>query len=118
MRRSLVWMCVLLALVVSACSYPKRRWKELQQQAQRRIDDAKSPEEKCAKQGGTMYNEQCYTANDSGPDFNQEECRLRAGLYIDDTCLFPPSKGIIVEREPEEEGTNNEEQKESPNPNQ
>lgn len=103
MRWSLLSVCVLLALVVSACSYPKQRWKELQQQAKRRIEEAKSPEEKCAQQGGTLYNEQCYTPNESGPEFNQEECRLRAGLYVDDKCLFPPRKGIVVEREAEGE---------------
>ena len=103
MRWSLLSVCVLLALVVSACSYPKQRWKELQQQAKRRIEEAKSPEEKCTQQGGTLYNEQCYTTNESGPEFNQEECRLRAGLYVEGKCLFPPRKGIIVERETEEE---------------
>ena len=102
MRWSLLSVCVLLALVVSACSYPKQRWKELQQQAKRRIEEAKSPEEKCTQQGGTLYNQQCYTTNESGPEFNQEECRLRAGLYVDGKCLFPPRKGIIVEREAEE----------------
>jgi hypothetical protein len=100
MRRSLLCVCVVLALIASACSYPKQRWKELQQQAKRRIEESKSPEEKCSKQGGTLYNEQCYTAAESETAFNQEECRLRAGLYIDDKCLFPPHKGIVVEREP------------------
>ena len=108
MKRSLLYMCVLLALVLSACSYPKQRWKELQQQAKRRVEETKSPEEKCSKRGGTLYNEQCYVPNESGPEFNREECRLRAGLYLDDHCLFPPSKGIVVEREPEEEVKSNE----------
>jgi hypothetical protein len=104
MRRSLLCVCVVLALIASGCSYPKQRWKELQQQAKRRIEESKSPEEKCSQQGGTLYNEQCYTTNESGPEFNQEECRLRAGLYLDDKCLFPPSKGIVVEREAAAEG--------------
>ncbi|MSQ48293.1 MAG: hypothetical protein EXR78_07885 [Deltaproteobacteria bacterium] len=103
MRRSLFCVCMLLALGVSACSYPKQRWKELQKEAKRRIEDTKSPEEKCAKRDGTLYNGQCYTPNESGPEFTQEECRLRAGLYLDDHCLFPPSQGIVVEREPTEE---------------
>ena len=111
MRRSLLCVCVGLALIASACSYPKQRWKELQQQAKRRIEESKSPEEKCSQQGGTLYNQQCYTINERGPEFNQEECRLRAGLYLDDKCLFPPNKGIVVEREPgsEEEGGKSEE---------
>lgn len=99
MRWPLLTMCVLLALGVSACSYPKQRWKELQQQAKRRIEEAKSPEEKCAQQGGTLYNEQCYTAAESETEFSQEECRLQAGLYLEDKCLFPPRKGIVVEPE-------------------
>ena len=103
MKWSLLSMCVLLFLGVSACSYPKQRWKELQKEAKRRIEEAKSPEEKCIQQGGTLYNEQCYTPNESGPEFNQEECRLRAGLYVDDKCLFPPHKGIVVEQEPKSE---------------
>jgi hypothetical protein len=99
MRRSLIYVCVLLAFAVSACSYPKQRWKELKKQAERRIDDAKSPEEKCARREGTLYNGQCYIPSEHGPEFTQEECRLRAGLYLDDRCLFPPSKGIVIERE-------------------
>jgi hypothetical protein len=95
---------VVLALIASGCSYPKQRWKELQQQAKRRIEESKSPEEKCSQQGGTRYNEQCYTAAESETEFSQEECRLRAGLYLDDKCLFPPIKGIVVEREAAEEG--------------
>lgn len=108
MRRSLFCICVLLALVVSACSYSKQRLKEIQRETLRQVEEAKSPEEKCSKQGGTLYNKQCYTPNESGPEFNQEDCRLRAGLYLDDHCLFPPSRGIAVEREPEEAETTNE----------
>ena len=103
MRRSLIYLCVLLAVGVSACSYSKQRWKELKKQAERRIDDAKSPEEKCAKREGTLFNGQCYTPSEHEPEFAQEECRLRAGLYLDDQCLFPPGKGIVVEREALEE---------------
>jgi hypothetical protein len=103
MGRSLLSVCVLLTLAVSACSYPKQRWKELQQQAKRRIEETRSPEEKCSQQGGTLYNEQCYTVDESETEFSQEECRLRAGLYLEDKCLFPPREGIVVEREPESE---------------
>jgi len=103
MRRSWLSVCILLALVGSACWYPKQRLKELTQQAKRQIEATRPPAEKCSLQGGVFYNEQCYTVNESGPEFNQEECRLRAGLYLDDKCLFPPRKGIVVEREPESE---------------
>ena len=103
MRRSLLSVCILLALVGSACWYPKQRLQELTQQAKRQIEASRPPGEKCARQGGVMYNEQCYTADEDGPAFNQEECRLRAGLYINDQCLFPPHKGIVVKRPPTEE---------------
>lgn len=103
MRRSLLSVSILLALVGSACWYPKQRLKELTQQTKRRIEESRPPAEKCAQKGGVFYNEQCYTADESGPAFNQEECRLRAGLYVDDQCLFPPHKGIVVERPPLEE---------------
>jgi hypothetical protein len=94
---------ILLALVGSACWYPKQRLQELTQQAKRRIEESLPPGEKCSRQGGVMYNEQCYIANEDSTTFNQEECRLRAGLYIDDQCLFPPHKGVVVERPPMEE---------------
>src|SRR5262245_25891333 len=103
MRRSLLSGCILLALVGSACWYPKQRLKELTQQAKRQIEATRPPEEKCSRQGGVLYNEQCYTVDESGPEFTQEECRLRAGLYLDDKCLFPPHKGIVIERPPVEE---------------
>lgn len=103
MKRSLLSVCILLTLVTSACWYPKQRLRELTQQAKRQIEAARPPGEKCTRQGGVMYNEQCYTADESGPEFNQEECRLRAGLYLDDKCLFPPRKGIVLERAPVEE---------------
>ena len=83
-----------LLVTVSACSYPQQRWQAFKQDFQREMvrteERRKSPEEKCEQQGGVFNKEECYTPDPSGATFNQLDCRLRGGLYIDEQCLFAP----------------------------
>ncbi len=94
MERRILFCMVGILLTASACSYSQRRlqaWKQdFQREVERTVEQRKSPEDKCEQRGGIFNNDQCYTPDSSGATFNQEDCRLRGGLYIDEKCLFAP----------------------------
>lgn len=94
MERRIIFFAAGILLFTSACSYSQRRlqtWKrDFQREVERTAERRKSPEEKCEQRGGVFNNDQCYIPDSSGVNFNQEDCRLRGGLHIDEKCLFAP----------------------------
>jgi len=56
----------------------------------RTAEEPKTPEGKCQRQGGVLYNGQCYALNPNGPALDEAACHMRGGLYITDKCLVAP----------------------------
>jgi hypothetical protein len=83
-----VLMMTLTAVVLQggACSYPKEKFRELQQEVARQAAEPKTPEERCQRQGGVIHNDQCYLPSTAAID--GQSCRLRGGLYLDSQCLL------------------------------
>ncbi len=90
MRKSPLVVGLMLPLGLCACSYPRDQWKEFTEKVKRTAEEPKTPEGKCQRQGGVLYNGQCYTPNPKGPDLDEEACHMRGGLYIADRCLVAP----------------------------
>jgi len=85
-------LAVVLLILFSpfACSYPTQQWKEYTEKVKRMAEEPKTPEGKCQRQGGILYNGQCYTPSPNGPVLDEETCHMRGGLYIEDKCLVTP----------------------------
>lgn len=83
------WMTMVLMAVLSAhllaCSYPKEKFREFQQEVARKAAEPRTPEERCRRQSGVMNGEQCYTPSTVALD--ERSCRLRGGLYLNDQCF-------------------------------
>ena len=90
MRKSPLAVVLLLPLGLCACSYPREQWTEFTEKVKRTAEEPKTPEGKCQRQGGILYNGQCYAPNPNGPDLSEEACHMRGGLYIADKCLVAP----------------------------
>lgn len=96
-KAALGWIVSLLTVVVSlsgvGCS-PQQRIKEWQRdfkkEMQRQAAAPKTPEERCQRQKGVLYQEQCYTPSAAAVD--ERSCRLRGGLHIDGQCLLSPQE--------------------------
>jgi len=81
---------LLILLIPCGCSYPKEQWKEFTEKVKRTAEEPKTPEGKCQRQGGVLYNGQCYTPSANGPALDEATCHMRGGLYIEERCLVAP----------------------------
>lgn len=81
---------LLILLSLFACSYPKQQWKEYTEKVKRMAAEPKTPEGKCQRKGGVLYNGQCYSPSPNGPVLDEDACHMRGGLYVEDKCLVAP----------------------------
>ena len=92
----LVTVLSLTLLLPCGCSYPQQRWKEFkkdfQEQVKRSAEEPKTAEGKCQRQGGVLYNAQCYTPSTDSPALDENACHMRGGLYIGEKCLVAPKQ--------------------------
>jgi hypothetical protein len=80
----------LILFSLSGCGYPKQQWKEYTEKVKHMAEEPKTAEGKCQRQGGILYNGQCYAPSTNGPLLDEATCHMRGGLYIDDRCLVAP----------------------------
>jgi hypothetical protein len=88
MRKAMLAIVLAMPVWMSACSYPKERWKAFTEDIKRQAAQPRTQEGKCQVRGGVLYNGQCYTPTDS--PFDEETCHMRGGLYLDEKCLVAP----------------------------
>ncbi|HEV8712824.1 MAG TPA: hypothetical protein VGX03_08365 [Candidatus Binatia bacterium] len=93
---SLFSVILLIFLIPCGCSYPQQRWKEFRKEfnekVKRTAEEPKTPEGKCQRQGGVLYNGQCYTPSANSPALDENTCHMRGGLYIEERCLVAPKE--------------------------
>ena len=86
---------ILGSLGAAGCNYPQQRWNNYKKYIKQSIETPLTEGGKCEKRGGFSYGGQCYES--SYTDFDQKNCRLRGGLFIEEECYFPENNRIVIE---------------------
>ncbi len=84
--------CLLASFTLASCDLTKRyarnKYDSFTQDVGELASQPKTPEQACQRQGGTIYNGQCYAPDTDDPVFDRDECYMLGGLFIDEECLF------------------------------
>ena len=86
---------ILMVVSVGGCSYPQQRWDNYKKYIRQSIETPLTEGGRCEKQGGLSHGGKCYES--SYADFDQNNCRLRGGLFIEEECYFPENDRIVIE---------------------
>ena len=92
---SILVVGLILASLVAGCGYPQQRWNNYKKYIKQSIETPLTEGGRCEKRGGLSYGGKCYES--SYTDFDQHNCRLRGGLFIEEECYFPEHDRIVIE---------------------